>query len=77
MILSLLSGKSGIMDNIAELDLKYQFAMLASHVEDFLKEAFDTWDEGVYHIRDKQLDPMRKRLHAIRSIQQRTDADAE
>jgi len=59
------------MDNIAELDLKYQFAMLASHVEDFLRDIpdYDTYDEGVYQVVDDDLEPMRKRLHAIRSIQ--------
>jgi hypothetical protein len=79
MTLSLPLGRSGTMDKATELDLKYQHAMLALHVEDFLKEIvhYDTYNEGLYQIVDDDLEPMQKRLAAIRSIQSGTEIDCE
>ncbi len=66
------------INKATELDLKYQFAMLASHVEDFLKEIvhYDTYNEGLYQIVDDDIEPMQKRLATIRSIQ-KLAADGE
>jgi hypothetical protein len=66
------------MDKATELDLKYQFAMLALHVEEFLNEiANHNTHEGLRRVVNDDLMPMSKRLATIRSIQSGTETDCE
>jgi hypothetical protein len=50
-------------------DLKYQYTMLAHHVEEFLKMLSHIEEQGVYPVVDDDFEPMMKRLEIIRKIE--------
>ena len=58
--------------NLNELDLEWQYVMLAHHVSEFLEEVvhYDVYGDGdgIYPVCDVDLEPMKKRLSLIEGL---------
>ncbi len=61
------------MKEIYKLDLEWQYTMLAHHVKEFLTEASNFEEDGIYPVVDDDLEPMRKRLEVIKRIMEKAE----
>ena len=60
--------------DLNELDLEWQYVMLAHHVSEFLEEVahYDVYGDGIYPICDTDLEPLKNRLSLIKSLRDNT-----